>query len=78
MVHPDDDDDPFVPSHHFFAQHLPRDAELMGLDRNTQEGAMIAMAGSLSSAKLTHRVVAWVIVASLTLPLVFTMLSQLV
>ncbi len=39
---------------HTHAQHgVPDDARAMGLDRNTEEGAMVAMAGSLNSAKLS-------------------------
>lgn len=40
----------------------------MGFDRNTEEGAMLAMAGSLDSTKLMHRVVAWLLIASFSLP----------
>lgn len=75
----DDDpyDDPRGSGQLFFSQHLPRDAEVMGLDRNTEEGALVAMAGSLSTAKLAHRVVAWVLLAVFSLPLVLTLLHEL-
>ena len=36
------------PERLYFSQHLPYDAEQMGLDRNTEEGAMIAMAVPLA------------------------------
>jgi hypothetical protein len=48
---------------------LPREARRMGLDRNTQEGALLALAGSLDPAKLSHRIVAWVLLAAFTVPL---------
>jgi hypothetical protein len=55
---------------HTHAMHgVPDDAQKLGLDRNTEEGALVAMAGSLSSAKLSHRVVAWALLASLVAPL---------
>ncbi len=42
-------------------QGIPDDARMLGLDRHTQEGALVAMAGSLNPAKLSHKVVAWVL-----------------
>ncbi|MGH3472164.1 MAG: hypothetical protein ACRDPG_09005 [Nocardioidaceae bacterium] len=51
---------------------IPPDARQMGLDRNTEEGAMVALAGSLNPAKLSHRVVAWAILAGFVLPLVLS------
>jgi hypothetical protein len=71
---PIDDDlerEPVLHFHHIEA--LPEDAVRMGLDRNTQEGAMIGMAGSLSAAKASHRIVAWLILLSLTVPLLMTL-----
>ena len=48
---------------------LPRDARRMGFDRNTEEGALVALAGSLDPTKATHKVVAWVLLAAFALPL---------
>lgn len=56
---------------------IPRDAQLMGFDRNTEEGALIAMAGSLSSAKRSHKIVAWVLVFAFALPLLLTLWYEL-
>lgn len=56
---------------------IPHDAQLMGFDRNTEEGALIAMAGSLSSARPSHKLVAWVLVAAFALPLLLTVWSLL-
>ncbi len=51
---------------------IPRDAQLMGFDRYTEEGALIAMADSLSSAKPSHKIVAWILVVAFALPLLLT------
>jgi hypothetical protein len=61
-----DDTDPI----RAFVQHspIPADARRMGFDANTEEGAMIAMAGSLSSAKLSHKLIAWVLLVGFTGP----------
>lgn len=48
---------------------LPLDARRMGFDRNTEEGALVALAGSLDPAKRTHKVVAWVLLLAFALPL---------
>lgn len=48
---------------------IPLDARRMGFDRNTEEGAMIALAGSLDPRKLSHRVVAWVLLVAFAVPL---------
>jgi hypothetical protein len=69
------DSEPVLHFHHVVA--LPEDAVRMGLDRNTQEGAMIGMAGSLSAAKPSHRILAWLILVSLTMPLFMTLLRGL-
>jgi hypothetical protein len=63
---------------HTHAQHgVPDDARQMGLDRNTEEGALVAMAGSLSPAKLSHRVVAWAVLASLIGPSLFGVIHHI-
>jgi hypothetical protein len=53
---------------------VPPDARQLGLDRNTEEGALIAFSGSLDSRKRTHRVVAWTLLASFSLPILVTVL----
>jgi hypothetical protein len=55
---------------------MPTDAQKLGLDRNTEEGALLAMAGSLSPAKPLHRLVAWALLAAFSLPLVITLLHE--
>lgn len=47
---------------------IPDDARQLGLDRNTVEGSLVAMAGSLDGAKLKHKVVAWVLLVAFVGP----------
>jgi hypothetical protein len=49
-------------------QGIPDDARMLGLDRNSQEGALVSMAGSLSGAKLSHRIVAWALLVVFIVP----------
>jgi hypothetical protein len=57
----------------FLAHHpLPPDARRMGFDRNTEEGALIALAASLNPAKLSHRIVAWLMLLAVTVPLLLS------
>jgi hypothetical protein len=56
---------------------IPLDLRRMGLDRNTEEGALVSMAGSLNPAKPTHRLVAWVLLAVFCVPLVVTIVHEL-
>jgi hypothetical protein len=62
-----------------FTQHgnLPADAQLMGLDRNTEEGAMVAMAGSLRPAKLSHRIIASVLLIAFAVPHLGVLLEKI-
>ncbi len=73
-----DDDNDLEPVLHFHhVEALPEDAVRMGLDRHTQEGAMIGLAGSLNASKASHRLVAWLILLSLTVPLLLTLMRGL-
>ena len=56
---------------------IPVDARRMGFDRNTQEGALIALAGSLKPSKLSHRIVAWVLLAAFAVPTLLNLLRPL-
>ena len=51
---------------------IPPDAKQMGLDRNVPEGAWLAFAGSLSAARPSHRLVAWLLLAAFAMPLLLT------
>ena len=56
---------------------IPADARRMGLDRNTQEGALLGLAGSLNPGKLSHRVVAWVLLVVLAFPFLLNLARSL-
>lgn len=58
-------------------QGIPDDAQAMGLDRNVTEGAWLAFAGSLSARKPSHRLVAWLMLAAIVLPLLLSLRYQL-
>jgi hypothetical protein len=49
------------------------DARRLGLDRNTEEGALLAFSSALRPNKPTHRVVAWVLLAAFGLPVLFAL-----
>lgn len=72
---PDFDEDPI----RAFVQHngIPADARRMGLDKNTEEGAMIAMAGSLNPTKLSHKVIAWVLLIAFAAPSLLGLLHEI-
>ncbi|GAB2748076.1 hypothetical protein GCM10027273_28530 [Nocardioides pakistanensis] len=61
--------EPIAPEDFLGPSGIPLDARLMGFDRNTEEGALIALAGSLDPAKISHKLVAWVLLLASTLPL---------
>lgn len=70
------DDEPvelITPEDFLGTDGIPVDARLMGFDRNTEEGALIALAGSLDPAKLSHKVVAWVLLVVFAIPLALGM-----
>lgn len=66
-----------------FVQHLDalgvphpygnREARRLGLDRNTEEGALIAFSSHLRADKPFHRIVAWILLAAFGLPALFLM-----
>ncbi|MGD9959658.1 hypothetical protein [Nocardioides sp.] len=73
----DVDDVPELHAHVHAMQGIPDDARMLGLDRNTTEGALIGMAGSLSGSKLSHRIVAWALLLVFLGPLVIGLLNNL-
>jgi hypothetical protein len=56
---------------------IPTDARRLGFDRNTEEGALIALAGSLDPAKPSHRVIAWVLIIAFVAPVLLGVLGEL-
>lgn len=57
LIEPED----FLPGNPF-----PVDAQRMGIDRWSDNAGMIAVASSLDSRKLSHRIVAWVMLIAIT------------
>ena len=57
LIRPED----FLPGSPF-----PADAQRMGVDRWSDDAGMIAIASSLNSSKLSHKIVAWVMLVLVT------------
>jgi hypothetical protein len=66
-----------VPEDFLAHNPVPLDARRMGLDRNTEEGALLALASSLNPAKMSHRLVAWIMLFAVTVPLLLTLRYEL-
>lgn len=74
-----DDEDAFL--RHLDSLGVPHpfgssDARRLGLDRNTEEGALLAFSSSLRADRPAHRVVAWVLLAAFALPVLFALLHD--
>jgi len=50
----------------------------MGFDRNTEQGALLALTGSLDPDKRGHKVVAWLLLVAVAGPALFVLTSVLV
>jgi hypothetical protein len=46
----------------------------LGLDRNTEEGALLAFSGALRPDNPVHRAVAWVLLAAFGIPVLLALL----
>jgi hypothetical protein len=68
LIRPED----FLPANPF-----PVDAQRMGIDRWSDDAGMIAIAASLDPAKLSHKVVAWLMLLAVTVPLLVNLWSEL-
>jgi hypothetical protein len=65
--HPDDSGVELVRPEDFLAANpFPLDAQRMGIDRWSDDAGMIAVAASLNPAKLSHKIVAWVMLVAVT------------
>lgn len=69
---PDDDELMASVSHQ---SHIPSDARRMGLSSSVPDGALLELAGALDSSKLSHRVIAWVLLIAFVIPLLLTLLT---
>ena len=64
---PDDSDLELIEPEDFLPRNpFPLDAQRMGIDRWSDDAGMIAIASSLDSRKLSHKIVAWVMLLALT------------
>jgi len=71
--------DPLEPELTHSAVHgIPADARKMGFDRNTEQGALLALTGSLDPHKPGHKLVAWLMLVAVVCPGIIVLLSMLV
>ena len=64
---PDDSDLELIEPEDFLPRNpFPLDAQRMGIDRWSDDAGMIAIASSLDSRKLSHKIVAWVMLVAVT------------
>jgi len=52
---------------------FPHDAQRMGIDRWSDEAGLIAVAASLDPGKVSHKIVAWVMLLAITVPLLLNL-----
>lgn len=78
-MHGDEQEDEAAFAEHLRAigahHELSADARRMGLDRNTEEGALLSFGSSLRSHKASHRVVAWVLLVAFGFPVALALLK---
>jgi hypothetical protein len=71
MQEHDEPPEQITPEDFLPANPFPPDAQRMGIDRWTGDGGcLIAVAASLNPAKMSHRIVAWVMLLVVTVPLI--------
>jgi hypothetical protein len=76
--HPEDNGAELIEPEDFLpANPFPLDAQRMGIDRWSDNAGMIAVASSLDSRKRSHKVVAWVMLLSITGWLAFQLWVQM-
>jgi hypothetical protein len=68
LIRPED----FLPANPF-----PPEAQRMGIDRWSDDAGMLAIAANLDPAKLSHKIVAWLMLLAVLVPLVINLLSEL-
>ena len=68
LIRPED----FLPANPF-----PLDAQRMGIDRWSDDAGLIAIAASLDPAKLSHKIVAWLMLVAVLVPLVVNLWAEL-
>jgi hypothetical protein len=74
----DEPDGELIEPEDFLARNpFPLDARRMGFDRYSEEGAMIALAASLDPTKLSHKLVAWLMLVAVLMPVLLTLWHEL-
>ncbi len=61
----------------FAGQHLPVDAQRMGLTHHVPDGALLDFAGRLDGSRTLHRVTAWVLLGVFGFPVLMYVLRLL-
>ena len=56
---------------------MPVDQARLGLDRNTVEGAWIEFASALDRSRVSHRLIAWVLLVLLLVPVGLAIAQQI-
>jgi hypothetical protein len=75
---PDDAGPDLIQPEDFLARDpFPVDAQRMGVDRWSDDAGMIAIAASLDSSKLSHKIIAWVMLLAVTSWLVLNLWFEL-
>jgi hypothetical protein len=76
----DDDEEEFElirPEDFLASNPIPPDARHLGFDRNTEGGAIIALAASLDPSKLSHRLMAWVMIFTFVVPTLLVLAREI-
>jgi hypothetical protein len=68
LITPED----FLPGNPF-----PVDAQRMGIDRWSDDAGLIAIAASLNPQKVSHKIVAWLMLLAVTVPLLLNLYWEL-
>ena len=68
LIRPED----FLPANPF-----PPEAQRMGIDRWSDDAGMLAIAANLDPAKLSHKIVAWLMLLAVLAPFVVNLWSEL-
>ena len=75
--HPGEGMELIAPEDFLPANPFPPDARRMGIDRWSDDAGMIAIASSLDSRKLSHKIVAWLMLVAVTSWLLFQLWFEL-
>ena len=75
---PDDSDLELIEPEDFLPRNpFPLDAQRMGIDRWSDDAGLIAIAASLDPGKVSHKIVAWLMLLAVTVPLLLNLWWEL-